>query len=94
MQGPTSHADVEMPLFFIEAHYQFELEASHIPGPHNDLADDLSRNNLASFQLKSSGSDLNPSPIPPSLLQLLLHPAMDWTSPTWMELFNSFVRKE
>lgn len=81
-------------LFFIEAHHQFEIEATHIPGIHNDLADDLSRNNLASFLLKTSNSDQNPSPIPSSLLQWLLHPAMDWTSPNWMELFSSFVRKE
>lgn len=81
-------------LFFIEAHHQFELEATHIPGRHNDLADDLSRNNLAAFRCKVTNCDHDPSPIPPSLLQWLLHPQMDWTSPNWMELFNSFVQRE
>ena len=39
-------------LFFLEACCQFELVASHVPGIHNGLADDLSRNRLSSFFLK------------------------------------------
>lgn len=81
-------------LFFIEAHYQFKMEVVHIPGVENDLADDLSRNNLVSFRKKFNACDPEPSVIPPSLLQWLLHPQLDWTSPTWMELFNSFVGRE
>ena len=81
-------------LFFIEAHLQFKLEATHIPGADNDLADDLSRDNLAAFLHKLPSADPIPSPIPPSLLQWLLHPNLDWTSQTWMELFTSFVQKE
>jgi len=29
--------------FFVEAHFQFQLTAAHIPGLHNTLADFLSR---------------------------------------------------
>ena len=31
-------------LFFVEAHFQFQLQATHIPGSHNTLADFLPRN--------------------------------------------------
>lgn len=40
-------------LFFIEAHYQFELVASYLPGEANMLADDLSRNRSSAFLLKA-----------------------------------------
>jgi hypothetical protein len=80
-------------LFFFEAHYQFELSARHIAGIENGLADDLSRNNLASFRAKSTNWDHEPTFIPPPLLQGLLDPGLDWTSPTWMELFNSSVQR-
>jgi hypothetical protein len=51
---------------------------THMPGAH-DQADDLSRNNPASFQLKSSASNHHPS------LFLIA---------SRMELFSSFVYKE
>ncbi len=38
-------------LFVVEAHFQFSLTSTHIPGVHNVLADDLSRNRLPSFQV-------------------------------------------
>ena len=80
-------------LFFVEAHFQFSLTASHIPGVHNDLADDLSRNRLPSFLCKMPNVDCTPSIIPHSLLQWLLHPNLDWTSPSWTALFSSSVHK-
>lgn len=39
-------------LFFIEAEHSFTLSLIHIAGVENDLADDLSRNNLSSFFAK------------------------------------------
>ncbi len=81
-------------LFFIEAHFQFQMEATHIPGTENILADDLSRGRQTSFRQKISSCDPEPSIVPPSLLQWLLHPQLDWTSPSWMELFNSFAQRE
>ena len=76
-------------LFFIEAYHQFKMV-----GVQNDLADDLSRDNLASFLSKIKNCDHEPSVIPPSLLQGLLHPGLDWTCPTWMKLFTSSVTRE
>ena len=80
-------------LFFIEAHFQFSLSASHLPGVHNDLADDLSRNNVPSFLRKMPKVSPTPTVIPNSLLQWLLHPNLDWTSPSWTTLFNTSVRR-
>ena len=36
-------------LFFVEARCDLSLTAAHIPGKENRVADDISRNNLASF---------------------------------------------
>ena len=47
----TLNAHATMPVF-VEALYGFELSASYIPTKANDLADDLSRNNLSSFLCK------------------------------------------
>ena len=81
-------------LFFIEACCQFELMARYIPGVHNVLADDLSRNRLASFLSKVPQASREPTPIPPQLPQVLLDPRLDWTSPSWTQWFNSIVGKD
>ena len=80
-------------LFFIEAKRQFKLVAVHVPGRHNSLADDLSRNRLADFLTKKSDAELSPTTIPISLLQWLLHPGLDWISPVWMRQFATFMSK-
>ena len=80
-------------LFFIEAHFQFHLRAIHLPGALNAPADDLSRNRLSAFLEKVPEANPLPSPVPPSLLQWLLHPRLDWTSPTWTQLFISSVQR-
>ena len=81
-------------LFFIEAYYQFQLTARHLPGTLNDCADDLSRNRQAAFHSKLPHADIYPTPIPPSLMQWLLQPQTDWTSPTWIQQFATFVTRE
>lgn len=81
-------------LFFLEAHFQFQLSAKHLPGVLNERADDLSRNRLPAFRDKMPEAAPYPSPIPPSLLQWLLHPDLSWTSPAWIQQFASFVRKD
>ena len=53
-------------LFFLEAHYQFELVAVHISGVSNDLADDLSCNCLPSKALHM-GPTAGPHTAPPCL---------------------------
>ena len=80
-------------LFFLEAHFQFHLQSRHVPGQANTLADDLSRNRLASFHKNFPDADPLPSPIPPSILQWLLHRKLDWTSAAWTQLFWNSVRR-
>ena len=73
-------------LFFLEAWFNFELVAGHLPGRENGLADDLSRNHL-SFLSKVPSAEPAPAPIPPELL-------LDqdgWTSPAWTKLFVTIV---
>ena len=79
-------------LFFVEAYFQFHLEARHIPGISNECADDLSRNRLAAFRTKLPQANHYPTPIPSSLLQWLLKPQADWSSPSWIQQFSTFVR--
>lgn len=78
-------------LFFIEAYCNFSLTAVHIPGTHNTLADDLSRNRLHSYREKMGGRVSQPTIIPDFLMQWLLDPQADWTSPAWMGQFASIV---
>ena len=80
-------------LFFFEAHYSCRLTAVHIPGVLNDRADDLSRNRLPSFFSKVQAADRLPAHIPPPLMRLLESPALDWTSPLWMQQFAACVRQ-
>ena len=80
-------------LFFLEAYFEFELTAIHIPGVHNDLADDLSRDRLSSFLSKAPLADHLPSPVPPGLATLLLDLNQDWTYPSWTRQFITIVRE-
>lgn len=81
-------------LFFVEAYYGFDITASHIPGVRNDLADDLSRNRADLFLMKKTDACQIPTCIPVSLLQWVLRPGGEWISPSWMEEFSTFVRRE
>ena len=78
-------------LFFIEAKHQFTMSIVHIAGVDNDLADDLSRNQLPSFLQKAPQAQPLPTPIPPRLPELLLDTASMWTSPNWMRQFMDTV---
>ena len=78
-------------IFFAEAYGNFRLAAVHLPGAHNVLADDLSRNRLHAFHRLFPESDSYPTPVPSSLLQWLSGTDLDWTSPAWIQLFNSSV---
>ena len=78
-------------LFFVEAHYQFTIAGKYIPGPNNTLADYLSRNQHGLFLTMHNTAHSKPTYIAPSLLQWLMDPLQDWTSPVWIQQFNSFV---
>ena len=73
-------------LFFLEAWFDFELVAAHLPGRDNMLADDLSRNRLSNFLSKAQSPDPVPSTLPPGLPELLLDHS-GWTSPHWTRRF-------
>ena len=73
-------------LFFLEAHFQLEVVAAYLPGIHNSLATDLSRNRLLSFRSKL------PAPMPLHLPDLL-DTSQDGTPPAWTQSFCDTMRK-
>ena len=79
-------------LAFVEAQHAFHLQPEYIDTRANHLADDLSRDNLLSFFSKVPWMDRRPTPLPASLLTLLLDPTQDWTSPLWLRQFSSIYR--
>ena len=81
-------------LFFIEAHFQFKLTSEHISGSSNIQADYLSRNQITLFYASHKTAKSLPSHVDSSLIQWLLHPQLDWTSPAWTRQFSSFVQRQ
>ena len=69
------------------------MQASHISGVHNRLADALSRDKLSSFLSKAYAMEPSPSPIPVKLLELLQDMQTDWTSAAWRDMFNFILNK-
>ena len=57
----------------------------------NTLADDLSRDCVSSFLLQAPNMPTRPAPLPLMATDLLLDPAMDWSSLTWISLFASIL---
>jgi len=76
-------------LAFLMAHYQCDLEANHIPGQHNTLADALSRNNLELFHMLHPQAHPQPSRLLDQLITLLIMERPDWTSQRWTELWKA-----
>ena len=76
-------------LAFIAAKYEFTIFATHIPGVDNVLADALSRNNGTLFHTLHPQANQSPTPIPVSLLDLLIAEKPDWLSTRWTQLWNS-----
>ncbi len=70
-------------LCFLEATFQFQLTACHLPGMHDTLVDLLSRNILPHFYSKVPNANREPTPISHQLVLLLLAREGNWTSPTW-----------
>ena len=58
-------------LFFIEASFECRITATHIPGVHHDLADDLSRDRRSSFLHNLPTAHYTPQIIPQELVDLL-----------------------
>ena len=78
-------------LHFITAKFNNILSAVHLPGVDNELADALSRNNLAYFLSHNPQASPLPSLIPTPLVDLL---TMDWTSPSWNSTFSSIFKQD
>ena len=78
-------------LAFIPGKFDFHMEAMHIKGANNILADALSRKNLLFLSLHPQ-ADKEPSSILESLLDLLIISKPDWTSKNWTELWSSTFR--
>lgn len=75
-------------LAFVEATYDFSLAPDTFQPLRNHLVDDLSQNLLSSFFKKVPHADSQPTPLSLPLLNLLLDPTVDWTSPCWLQLFS------
>ena len=75
-------------LFFIEARQYCYLHPVYIDTHANFIADTLSCNNLLLFLFKHPVADPHLTPIPSPLLDLLLDPSADRTSPRWSHLFS------
>ncbi len=80
-------------LAFVEAKLNFTLQPRYINTRANFLADDLSRDNHASFSQKAPHMDKNPTRTSTHLLQLLLEHTADWTSQRWRPQFSDIFRQ-
>ena len=79
--------------FFLQAHFKFDYEAKHIPGKENGAADALSRNRMSTFLSLFPQAPQRPAEIPRTLLELLCHPSLTWTSVHWANLFKASLRE-
>ena len=77
-------------LHFFTAHSQIYIEVNHIAGVDNTTADALSHNKLHSCSTQAAAA---PSPIPHTLLDVLLHTQPDWISPSWRRMFLCILGK-
>ena len=79
-------------LFFLEASFQFEHEAHHLPGKANLAVDALSRNHVVDFFLICPQAPKSPIVVPPDSCKLLSDRSLKWTSPNWKRLFSSSLQ--
>ena len=81
-------------LAFIMARFKVRLQAAHISGILNDIADTLSRNNMFAFFSLVSQADKHPLIIPSSLIHLLIPRLPDWTQLHWTELWSTIFQRD
>lgn len=75
-------------LCFIRALFQLAVWAEHIPGVQNKWVDGISRNNLSFLFSQVLSAAIRQTPIPHSLLSLMVEQQPDWTSAPWTRLFR------
>jgi len=80
-------------LFFTSEHFKFSVEAVHLPGSLNTVADALSRNYMSQFLQVMPEADPQPVPIPGQALWLLIEERPNWTSVNWTELFVACTKQ-
>ena len=99
VQSGTSKDELVMHLMrclsYVMAWNSLYVRAEHIAGVSN-VADSLSRNNVASFRRQVPAARQAPVPVPGALLQVLLQldPAADWTSMNWTAALTSTLTKQ
>ena len=80
-------------LALLAAKCNFIFSSCHIQGKNNVLADALSRNKSSVFLSSYPQAQACPTPLPPTLLSLLLLEKPDWTSPSWTKMLTSILIK-
>ena len=78
-------------LWFFVAHFDIDLKCKHIAGVDNSTADHLSRDNLHLFFHLHPQVTREPTPLPPSLHEILAAGGPDWTSPRFRRLFSIII---
>ena len=78
-------------LFFFVAYYQLFLDAVHLPGRY---ADALSLDNLSLFMQLNTRTQSQATPIPECLVHGLIQATPDWSSPAWMVVLRSILRRD
>jgi len=78
-------------MWFLVAYFDIDLHTEHIAGVNNTAADQLSRNYMQSFFSSHPQVSLLPAPLPPSFLQIVSSPQLDWTSPLFKTLFRDTI---
>ena len=78
-------------LWFFTAYFDVSINASHLPGVLNTSADMLSRNQVHQFFQLHPEVSHDPTPLPPSLQELISPCQLDWTSATFIKLFKETV---
>ena len=80
-------------LFFVRAYWGFELHGGHIPGEENATADAISHSNVHVFSQVASDALPQATPVPPTILKLLVTLRPDRASPSWTTLFKSCLQQ-
>ena len=78
-------------LFYMSAHFNFELVAQHTPGRENGPADALSRNDVHSFFSQVPSAASCPSAVPLGLRVGLSRAQPHWRSADWINWFRSTI---
>lgn len=79
-------------IFFVAALFEFTIRAVHIPWDQNTAADAISRNNRSLFFLQVPATNPFPTPVPQTLIELVILQQPDWLSLDWSCLFRSCLK--